>query len=195
MRYVDDTLAGELAAVAARGVHDPEFMPFAAPWTDVSPPQLQRNTMQWYWRCRAETSPEHWHLEFAVLVDGIVTGTTGLGSNDFLTLRQFESGSWLGREFQGRGIGTEMRQATLHLGFAGLGAQYATTGAWHDNGPSLGVTKSLGYIEEGRRRAVRRGDAAEIIGYRMHRDDWEQRLRRDDIVIDGLEPCLPLLGL
>ena len=38
------------------------------------------------------------------------------GWRAFRTLRTFETGSWLGREFQGRGIGKEMRAATL-IGF------------------------------------------------------------------------------
>jgi RimJ/RimL family protein N-acetyltransferase len=195
MRYIDDQLAVDLAQLAARGVHDPSLMPFAMPWTDVEPPQLQRNTMQWYWRCRAEVSPARWHIEFAVLVDGIVNGSTSLGADDFHTLRQFETGSWLGREFQGRGIGKEMRQAALHLGFAGLGAHFATTGAFDDNIASLRVTRSLGYREEGRHRSLRRNAVAETIRYRMPCDDWAERLRRDDIAVSGLDPCLPLLGL
>jgi RimJ/RimL family protein N-acetyltransferase len=195
LRYVDDVLASELARLAGRGVHDPAYMPFMMPWTDQPSPQLERSSMQWYWRGRAETSPAHWHLMLAALVDGVAIGTTSLDSNDFPTLRQFESGSWLGRGYQGRGLGKEMREATLHLGFEGLGAEYATTGAWHDNGPSLGVTRSLGYHEEGRRRGVRRGEATESIVFRMDRQDWLQRLRRDDISIEGLAPCLAMLGL
>ena len=195
LRYIDDALAVELAQLAAGGIHDPAYMPFALPWTDEPSPQLERNAIQWYWRGRAELSPESWRIELAVILDGAAIGTTGLIADHFPTLRQFESGSWLGREFQGRGLGTEMRRATLHLGFDGLGAEYATTVAWHDNGASLGVTRSLGYQQDSSRRAVRRGEATEQIGFRMHRDDWLQRLRRDDIVIDGLSPCLPLLGL
>ena len=195
LRYVDDALAGELAQLAAHGVHDPAYMPFGVPWTDEHSPQLERNAMQWYWRCRAEVSPTQWHLEFAVIVDGAAIGSGSIEASDFSTLRQFESGSWLGREYQGRGFGKELRHAVLHLGFEGFGAEYATTGSWHDNGPSLGVTRSLGYLEEGRRLAVRRGEATEMVGFRMRRDDWQRRLRRDDIVIEGLAPCLPLLGL
>jgi len=88
-----------------------------------------------------------------------------------------------------------LREATLHLGFEGLGAEFATTGAWHDNGPSLGVTRSLGYRPQGSRRAVRRGEATEMLRFSMSRADWQGRLRREDIVIDGLAPALPLLGL
>jgi len=195
LRYIDDPLATELSQLAARGIHDPGFMPFMLPWTDVPSPQLERSAMQWYWKARAETTPAHWHLTLAAIVDGEVIGTTSLDANEFVTLREFESGSWLGREFQGRGLGKEMREATLHLGFDGLGAEYATTRAWHDNGPSLGVTRSLGYREETSRRAVRRGEPTESVEFRMTRDDWQSRLRRDDIVIEGLGPALPLLGL
>jgi hypothetical protein len=44
-RPVDDELAVQLAALAAGGVHDPDFMPFMIPWTDVPSPQQERNTL------------------------------------------------------------------------------------------------------------------------------------------------------
>ena len=115
LRYVDDELGTQLGQLAARGIHDPDFMPFAMPWTDVESPWLERNAMQWYWRCRADTSPTRFHLPLAVVVDGQAAGTTSLDATDFPLLRQFETGSWLGREFQGRGLGKEMRRATLQL--------------------------------------------------------------------------------
>jgi hypothetical protein len=51
LRYIDDELATALSTLAARGVHDPGFMPFSIPWTEVEPPLQQRNTMQYYWPC------------------------------------------------------------------------------------------------------------------------------------------------
>jgi RimJ/RimL family protein N-acetyltransferase len=195
LRYVDDELATQLAQLAARGIHDPAFMPFAMPWTDTESPILERNSMQWYWRCRADTSPTRFHLALAVVVDGRVAGTSSLDAADFPLLRKFESGSWLGREFQGRGLGIEMRHATLHLGFAGLGATLATTSAFTDNGPSLGVTRHLGYTAAGVSRHVRRAVRADTLLFEMTDEHWQQHVRRDDITIDGLEPCLPLLGL
>ena len=113
--------------------------------------------MRFYWRSRADTQPESWRLLHAVIVDGAVVGACDLFASDFPTLRQFETGSWLGREFQGRGLGKEMRLAALTLGFDGLGAEFATTGLWHDNAASLGVTQSLGYEQAGRRGHCRRG--------------------------------------
>ncbi len=192
LRYVDDELAVELATVAAGGVHDPSFMPFGIPWTDTPPPAQQRETLKWFWHCRASTSPAGWHLPFAVIVDGETVGCTSLGASDFAVVRSFETGSWLGRRFQGRGIGTEMRAACLHLGFAGLDALEATTRAFVDNGPSLGVTTKLGYERLGTLRAKRRNEGAEQVVFRMQRASWEAA-RRSDITIDGLEPCLPLL--
>lgn len=195
LRYIDDDLGAELAALAAEGIHDRVTMPFSIPWTDVPSPQQERNTLQFYWRTRAELTAASWNLNFAVLVDGQVVGTTGLMAHDFPLLRQFETGSWLGRAHQGRGIGKEMRIATLQLGFDGFGATRAGSSAWADNGPSLGVTRSLGYQPQGSRRAVRRDRADTMLGFELSREQWAASVRRDDIVLHGVEPCLPLLGL
>ena len=35
MRYIDDELATELASLAASGIHDPDWMPFAMPWSNI----------------------------------------------------------------------------------------------------------------------------------------------------------------
>lgn len=195
LRYVDDTLAVELARLAVAGIHDPDFMPFRWPWSIAESPALEQSLMRRYWRDRASLGPAKWALPMAVIADGQVVGITALKTEEYPVLREFETGSWLGRGFQGAGIGREMREASLHLGFAGLGADFATTAAWHDNGPSLGVTRRLGYTEIGPRRMDRMGMAADMVGFRLPRSDWSLRLRRDDITIDGLEPCLELLGL
>ena len=195
LRYIDDELATELALLAAKGIHDPGFMPFSIPWSEVPSPQMERNTLQFYWRCRADTTPAAWNINLATIVDGAVVGTTGLMTHDFATLRQFETGSWLGRAYQGQGIGKEMRVAALHVGFVGFGAQWATTVAWEDNQPSLGVTNSLGYAPAGNRRAVRSEQPGVLRAFEMSRADFEQRLQRDDITLHGVDACLPLLGL
>ena len=189
LRYVDDELAVELADLAAKGIHDPGWMPFGTPWSTVEPPALQRNALQFHWRCRVETTPERWNLNFAVIVDGQVVGTSGLMANDFARMRQFETGSWLGRAFQGQGIGKEMRLATLTLGFTGFEAEWATTGAWHDNGPSLGVTRSLGYTQSGTKRMVRNDEFADrLVQFEMPRSHFDTVLARDDIELIGLAP-------
>lgn len=195
LRYINDELATELALLAAKGIHDSATMPFGMPWSDTPSPQLEQNTLQFYWRCRADTAPKDWSMNFATIVDGQVVGTTALITHEFPTIRQFETGSWLGREFQGKGIGKEMRVASLQLGFIGFAAEHATTGAWHDNKPSLGVTRSLGYVENGHKRMLRRENADRLTLFEMSRADFVARVQRDDITLHGVAACLPLLGL
>jgi RimJ/RimL family protein N-acetyltransferase len=186
LRYLDDVLAEQLVAVAGRGIHDPAVMPFLVPWTDRPSPELEQEAMRFYWQTRASVRPDSWNLQFAVVVEGQAVGACDLGAEHFSTLRQFTTGSWLGRGFQGHGLGKEFRMAALTLGFDGLGAEFALTSMWHDNRPSIGVTESLGYEPVGRRRALRRDAADELLEYRMTRAHWE-RIRRDDITLSGVE--------
>src|SRR4029453_9426161 len=67
LRYPDDADCGELVEVAARGVHDPAFMPFQVPWTDIAPPRQQREALQHYWGTRATWTPERWAMPMAVV--------------------------------------------------------------------------------------------------------------------------------
>lgn len=194
LRPVTDDVATGLAELASRGVHDPSSMPFVITWTDLPPGEMERGVLRFHWRTRAETTPTSWRIPFAAFVDDELVGSTDLAASDFPVLRSFETGSWLGREFQGRGLGKEMRLATLSFGFLALDADEATTGAWHDNAPSLGVTRSLGYREAGRRRGKRRDAADEIIGFRMARSHFLDRLRRDDIVVECPDAVRDLLG-
>jgi RimJ/RimL family protein N-acetyltransferase len=187
LRYVDDDLADALMQVAATdGVHDPDFMPFSIPWTRIEPPELERQGMQHYWRLRADTTPAKWALPFATIAGGDVVGVQTVGGDSFAVRRWVETGSWLGRSHQGKGIGKEMRAAVLHLAFDALGAQHAGTSAFADNGPSNGVTRSLGYRENGWVVDDREGKPARQLRYVMERADWEAR-RRDDITVEGVD--------
>jgi RimJ/RimL family protein N-acetyltransferase len=194
LRYLDDTLAREVLDVARRGVHDPAVMPFLTPWTDLPSPELEQEAMRFYARTRAEVRPLAWNLQFAVIVDGSVIGMCDVGSSDFAVLRQFTTGSWLGREFHGNGYGKEMRLAALTLGFDGLGAEFARTAMWHDNAPSLGVTRSLGYEQIGHSRQLRRGVPDQQLEFRMPRTHWET-IRRDDIEMSGIDAARRFLHL
>ena len=79
-----------------------------------------------------------WHLPMAVVVDGDIVGVQAMLAEQFAVLRTVSTGSWLGRRYQGKGIGTEMRRAMLHLAFAGLGAEHALSRAFIDNDASIG---------------------------------------------------------
>jgi RimJ/RimL family protein N-acetyltransferase len=194
LRYVDDDRAAALMDLAATGIHDPAEMPFAIPWTRFESPFLEQQGMQHYWGVRAALKPESWILPFAVYEGQRLVGAQAVGGDSFAVTRTVDTGSWLGRSQQGRGLGKEMRTAVLHLAFAGLGAERATTAAFADNTRSLGVTRALGYADNGWFIDNREGQAARHLRFVLEREAWEQR-RRDDIDIVGLEPCLRPLGL
>jgi RimJ/RimL family protein N-acetyltransferase len=183
-----------LADLAALGVHDPDVQPFTAAWTDAPPDERARGTLQYHWSRWASWKTSDWTLDLAVIRHGEVAGTQGIGGRDFALLREVHTGSWLGRRYQGQGIGTEMRAAVLHLAFEGLGAQHAVSGAFEHNAASLGVSRKLGYRDDGIERHVVRGQQAVLRRLRLTRADW-QAARSVPVEINGLEPCLPMFGL
>jgi RimJ/RimL family protein N-acetyltransferase len=183
-----------LAGLAAEGVHDPGWMPFGVPWTDAPPAERARSVMQFHWRTLAGWTPQDWTLQLVVFLGGAVTGTQGLTARDFAIVRSVSTGSWLGRRYQGQGIGTEMRAAVLHLAFAGLGAQAATTSVLTGNAASGGVSRRLGYEPNGLVRTRVRDALGHEQKFALSQDRWNQ-CRTIPVEIDGLAPCLPHFGL
>lgn len=163
LRGIADDDLGDLVDLVLDGVHDPERMPFTTPWTDVPVEQLPRLFAQYHWRNRAELSPASWVLDLGVRHEGRLVGVQGLRTTSYLVTRTGETGSWLGRRFQGQGIGTAMRQAMCALAFDHLGAAEVTSGAFTDNPASLAVSRKVGYRPDGRERRERRpGEQAEL---------------------------------
>jgi len=187
-----DRLA-ELADLAASGVHDPARQPFVAAWTDRPPREVARSVAQFHWAAWGAWRPDDWSLNLVAIADDRVVGTQSLDGRDFAVLREAGTGSWIGRGFQGRGLGTEMRAAVLELAFAGLGAQFVTSEAFADNHASYAVSRKLGYADDGLARHVVRG--VPVVGRRLRldRDSWEAA-RRIPVTIEGLAPARPMFG-
>src|SRR5215207_8411705 len=120
----DEDLAG-LSTAAVDGIHEPDRMPFALPWTDEPPETLRREMARYFWRERAAVAPGTWMLNFAVLEHGTPIGVQDLRAVDFTPLRTVSSGSRLTRSRQRAGLGTEMRAAVLAFAFDHLGAEVA----------------------------------------------------------------------
>ncbi|WP_337191858.1 GNAT family N-acetyltransferase [Nocardioides flavescens] len=160
MRALRDGDFSEVFAVLREGVHAPERRVFYVPWTDSTGVQLEREFAQFHWRQRAEMSPERWALELGVWHEGSFVGMQGVSTSDFPVTRTGETGSWLGRRFHGRGIGTLMRQALCVACFDHLGFEEVTSGAFSDNPESLGVSRKVGYVRDGESRLVRDGAVA-----------------------------------
>jgi RimJ/RimL family protein N-acetyltransferase len=87
-----------------------------------------------------------------------------------------------------------MRAAVLHLAFDGLGAQWATSAAFENNPASLGVSRKLGYRDDGVDWYQVRGRPELSRRLRLDRAGWEAA-RTVPVQIHGLPPCLPLFGL
>ena len=151
----DDDLPTVLSVVAG-GIHEPDQMPFLFPWTDATGEELIVNTLQHHWRSRAELSPDKWSLELGVWRDGVFVGSQGVRTTNFRVTRTGETGSWLGLPFQGQGTGTLMRQAICALCFDHLGFTELMSGAFTDNPQSRGVSRKVGYVENGLVRYKRR---------------------------------------
>lgn len=192
LRPDDDEGLYELAALALRGVHPPEEMPFLSPWTDQAPDDLVRGTVQYHWGARSRLTPSDWNVNFLVRHEGRVIGAQGLSAKAFPITLEVSSGSWLGAAHQRQGFGTEMRAAVLLLAFDHLGATVARSGAFTDNPASLRISEKLGYRTDGANTHARRGTAATEIrlvlaSSQFVRPNWI-------LEVNGLNPCRPLLG-
>lgn len=170
----DDDLPGIIEAALA-GIHDPQVMPFSMPWTDQPRDQLIRETARFLWQQRAGVTPDRWSLNLAVLVDGVPIGLQDVGATDFAVTRTALTGSWLTRDRQGSGIGKEMRAGVLQFLFDHLDAAVAESDALVWNASSLGVSRSLGYRDNGLQRVVGRpGRLEESQRLRLERDDFRR---------------------
>ncbi len=195
LRYPDDDEIASLIDVAGRGVHDPERMPFFVPWTDLEPPEFEREALKYWWRCRSEVSPARWTIPFAVFVDGEPAGVQELAATDFPTVRSAATGSWLGLDFQGKGIGTEMRQAVVAVAFDHLGAREITSSAFVDNVASQRVSERVGYVENGTVTAKQRDRAVEQVQFRLTAERWAAVAPDWRPEVTGVERCLGQLGV
>jgi RimJ/RimL family protein N-acetyltransferase len=192
LRYPDDDDLVALARLAAEGIHDADAMPFNVPWTRATSPDLERSVLQHAWGKRASLSRDDWSLPFVACAAGEPVGVQDIFATQFPVRRTVETGSWLVRRAQGRGVGTEMRAAVLHLAFAGLGAEEAHSGSFVDNPRSAAVSRRNGYEANGEEIRAREGEAARMQRWVLTRARWTPS-RRDDIQIHGLGPCLALL--
>ena len=193
LRYPDDDDLVALAQLAAEGIHDPDTMPFFEPWTRAESPDLERGVLQYTWGRRSSLTRDDWSLPLMVCADGEPVGIQDVYAKQFAVRRTVESGSWLVQRAQGRGIGTEMRAAVLHLAFAGLGAEEAHSGSFVDNPASAAVSRHNGYQPNGEEILEREGQPARLQRWVLTRAQWTPH-RRDDISIEGLDACLPLIS-
>ncbi|MDV6373037.1 GNAT family N-acetyltransferase [Deinococcus arenicola] len=186
LRPPNDEELAAIADVAAKGIHAPDQRPFLTPWTHLPPAERALYVIQQHWLSRAQWQPEAWSLGLGVFHGGQPIGLVSLRGRDFPILREVKTGSWLGLEFQGQGYGTEARAALLHLAFAELGAVAALSEVFQDNVGSQGVSRRLGYKNDGISRDVLDGQPVVSDRLRLTREDWE-RNHSVPVLVTGLE--------
>ena len=191
MRPLRDTDFPEVIAVVHSGIHDADRMPFMFPWTEPKGAEQERRFLQYHWSVRANTSPNAWQLDLGVWHEGRFVGMQGVTTKDFPVTRSGETGSWLGKEFHGRGIGTLMRQAICVLCFDHLGFEEITSGAFTDNPASLGVSRKVGYRTNGEQRLARKGAVATNVQLLLRPEDLVRPPY--DVGVVGAEAYLDLV--
>jgi RimJ/RimL family protein N-acetyltransferase len=147
---------------------------------------------QGYWRALGTWSPADWVLHLAVEHDGALVGVQTLEGPDFPNLRTVDSASWLVPATRGRGIGVAMRIAVLGLAFDHLGAVAAITSAVTTNLASLGVSRRVGYADNGVGLVRETGGVAPLQHLRLTAENWRYG---PEVAVTGLGPCRPWFGL
>lgn len=193
LRGVTDDLIVPLAELASAGIHDPDFMPFFQPWSLTAPQEMPRSMARFHWGQRVEFSVDKWGADLAVFYDGELVGAQGISTHDYLITRTGETGSWLSRRYQGKGIGTAMRQVICAFAIDCLDAEEITSAAYIDNPASLAVSRKCGYTENGRERRTRMGKRA--ILQRIALEPANLVRYEHELTVDGLPEFRRSIGL
>jgi RimJ/RimL family protein N-acetyltransferase len=193
LRGVTDDLLTPLADRIIKGIHDPDNVPFSTPWSIAPAEEIPSNTAKFHWKQRASFTPAEWAMDLVVLMDGQLIGYQGFSTRDFLVTRVGETGSWLGRELQGRGIGTAIRKIMCQFIFDHLDAEYITSAALASNSASLAVSRKVGYTENGVEIIKHMGKSATLQRVILKPENlvrYEHRL-----TVDGLPEFRRSIGL
>ncbi len=192
LRVVRPSDVPELVDLVLSGVHDPALMPFTVPWTDAPDDELPAAYYRYVASVIGCLAPGDWKLEMAGRERGTLVGVQALSARDFPVTRTAETGSWLARRHQGRGVGTRMRQMACAFAFDHLGAEQITSGAFLDNPASLGVSRKVGYRPNGVARCSIRGAMA--LSQRLVLDPADL-VRGESVTVEGADAVRRFLGI
>jgi len=145
-----------------------------------------------YWKAWGTWDPQSWVLHLGVVFEGELIGVQTLEGERFPALRTVDSASWLVPAARGRGLGVRMRTAALGFAFGTLGATAAISSATLANGASLGVSRRIGYADNGITRIVDTdGQVVDLQNLRLTVDRWPGA----EATVSGFEGCEPWFGL
>lgn len=193
LRHLTEADLGTMAAILPDDLEqDPAATRYAGLDEDMNRRVLVH---QGYWRALGTWRPESWALSFGVFRDGELIGQQGLEGDDFVALRTVDSSSFLVPTMRGRGLGKQMRAAVLALAFGPLGARFAISSAWMDNSASLGVSRALGYADNGVTAHRRDDGAGEMAHMRLTHERWLASGWANRVDVAGVADCTAFFGL
>lgn len=153
----------------------------------------ERRLVQSIWRHRGCWSIDDWALDFGIWQGDAPIGIQTLEGMRFPQKRTVDTASWIAKPFRGKGFGIQARELVLAFAFEQLGAETAITSAVVTNHASLGVSRHLGYRNNGVRP---HGTGTEVVDLQhlvMSRTDWTMQ-RRNTITVSGFEEVSPFFG-
>ena len=192
LRLPTDTEIDGLARRSHGRILAPDQL-FLSDWAFLPSPAYERGMIAWHWRSRAEWTPESWRLQLAAFPrdEPEAVGAIDVHATLFGVRAEVVTGSWLIDSVRGRGWGRQMRAGMLHLAFDHLGAEIARSSANVSNGPSLGVSRSLGYRDDGTKRSSFQSRAVDLQRVRLDAVDW---VCPPGYSVTGLDGCRDMFG-
>lgn len=155
----------------------------------------RRILLQTYWRSAGTWSVDTWSLPFLVTHAKRTVGVQLLEAEHFRDLRVVDSWSWLHHAARRQGVGVAMRAGVLALAFDHLGAEAAVSSAREENGASLGVSRRLGYHNNGVSRSRSPSGPCTLRHMILPRATWEASAWHERVDVRGLEECRPWFGI
>lgn len=170
---------------------DPAFPPLPA----MPPGQdRERRLAQSIWRHRGCWSIDDWALDFGVWRGGEPIGIQTLEGTDFPTERTVDTSSWIAKPLRGKGFGVHAREVVLAFAFDQLKAAHAITSAVTTNQASLGVSRHLGYRDDGVRPHDTGDGIVDLQHLTLSVDDWSAGTNRLAIDVSGFDECAAFFG-
>lgn len=170
---------------------DPAYPPLPGLGADAD---RQRRFRQSVWRHRGCWSVADWALDFGVWRDGEPLGIQTLEGSEFPRSRTVDSASWIAKPFRGNGFGVRARAAVLSFAFNELGAHTAITSAVTTNSASLGVSRHLGYRDNGTSKHDTGRAVVDLQHLILRRDEWLAS-GLAPVEVSGFAECRPYFGL
>lgn len=168
---VEPDQRGELDAKWSRDSEYLQLLNF-----DVAVPRGTKQSQEWTRRRLEKPSPDHYPFMIQRLEDDQIIGETGLAD----TLNPHgDCWFYIGigeRAMWGRGYGSDATRVILRFAFQELNMHRVSLGVFEYNARAKHSYEKVGFVEEGRQRAVLHRNGRRWDGFVMGilRDEWEK---------------------